>query len=275
MSQQFRGVRLVGAGTSDFLPSRIDDVGITINLLAGQTADALDVVNSSGTVLAKIDKLGNITGVTQTSSGLLTATAGANITGTLAVTGAETISTTLGVTGVTTPTGGIASPTATIIQHYWGQSGDPTGSTTSGTDTVGIANKLWTTQIFIPMNMSVTGMGFLVGSVGGTDKVVMSMYTAAGVLVANTTVAGGGTTVGTAAQFQAIDFAVAYGAIGPGNYILGVNTSGTTGRIRTNPQTGAKSVGVQYSQTTATPAAITPTTGYTVSTAPFVFVYGT
>ena len=39
------------------------------------------------------------------------------------------------------------------------------------------------------------------------------MYNAAGTLVANSTVAGGGTTVGTAANFQALAFTSTYAAV--------------------------------------------------------------
>ena len=40
----------------------------------------------------------------------------------------------------------------------------------SGTDTAGIATKIWVSELFIPANQVVTGVSFLIGSVGGTDN---------------------------------------------------------------------------------------------------------
>ena len=57
-------------------------------------------------------------------------------------------------------------------------------------------------EIYIPYNMTVTGLGFLIGSVGGTHKAILSLHDGAGKLLANTTTAG--VTVGTAANFQKI-----------------------------------------------------------------------
>lgn len=44
-------------------------------------------------------------------------------------------------------------------------------------------------EIYIPYNMTVTGLGFLIGSVGGTHKAILSIHDGAGKLLANTTTA--------------------------------------------------------------------------------------
>lgn len=90
-------------------------------------------------------------------------------------------------------------------KNFWAASGQPVLAT-AGTDTAGTANRLMVTKLFIPNKCTITGLGYLIGSVGGTDKAVVSIYNAAGILLANSTVAGGGTTVGTAANYQALDF---------------------------------------------------------------------
>lgn len=189
---------------------------------------------------------------------------------TLAVTGATTLSSTLAVTGAITATGGVVQ--AASDTNFWGDSGHPQ-SLTAGTNTTGIANTVWLTQAFIPAKTTITGLGFLVGGTGGTDKCVLSIYSSTGALLGNTTVAGGGTTVGTASTYQTIDLATPVVVTGPTYVFLGVNTNGTTAKIQTDLNTGSKYFGGNAAQTTATPANIAPPNSWTVSTAPFMFTY--
>lgn len=98
------------------------------------------------------------------------------------------------------------------MKNFWAASGQPVLAT-AGTDTAGLADRLLVTKIFIPCTTTITGLAYLIGSVGGTDKAVASLYNADGVLLANSTLAGGGTTVGTAANFQALDFTAPYIAV--------------------------------------------------------------
>ena len=41
-------------------------------------------------------------------------------------------------------------------------------------------------EVYVPYEMTVTGLGFLIGSVGGTHKVILSLHDGAGKLIANT-----------------------------------------------------------------------------------------
>lgn len=264
MSQQFSRIQLKNAGTSDFQPTRADDVALTVNLLSGQTGDAFNVVNSSGTVLAKIDKSGNITGVTQTNTGLLTASAG------LVVTGAETVSTTLAVTGATTLTGGITPSSVPTGFSNW----QPVAAT-SGTDTAGANGTQFVTSIFIPVNITIASISYLIGSVGGTDAAVVVLYDSAGLVLANSTLAGSpkGTTVGTAANGQSLALTTPYPAIGPRTYYIGISISGNTAKLRTVPAfTSAGLFAGSVSQTQGVPATIAAPASFTADKAPVVFV---
>lgn len=107
------------------------------------------------------------------------------------------------------------------------------GSLTSGTNTTPVAGTRYTCSIFIPHQVTVTGIGYLIGTVGGTDKAIVELHDADGALIANSALAG--TTVGTLATFQEIDFTAPVTIIGPGWYFLSVTVNGTTCRLRTIP----------------------------------------
>lgn len=145
---------------------------------------------------------------------------------------------------------------------------------TSGTDTAFASGTLFVSSIFIPANKTLTGIGFLLGSVGGTDKVVVQLNSASGALLANSTLTGSGTTAGTAAQTQKIDFTSTYAAVGPAMYFIGVSANGNTAKLRTVPAfTGVELFAASLAQTAATPAAIVAPTTFTADTAPIAFVY--
>ena len=73
----------------------------------------------------------------------------------------------------------------------------------------------------------ITGLNVLVGSTGGTDTWCVGMYNSAGVLVANSALAGA--TAGTAGTWQQFAFVTAYAAP-PGVYLVAVQSNGTTAK---------------------------------------------
>lgn len=148
------------------------------------------------------------------------------------------------------------------------------GSVTDGTDTDFASGTAFFTSVFIPTSKVLTGIGFLMGSVGGTDKVVVQLHDDSGLLLANSTLTGGGTTAGTAAQTQKIPFTSTYQVYGPAMYYIGVSANGNTAKLLTVPAyRGAELFAGSVSQTAATPAAITPPTTFTADKAPIAFVY--
>lgn len=145
---------------------------------------------------------------------------------------------------------------------------------TSGTDTTPASGTQFVTSIFLPWNMTITGISYLIGSVGGTDRVYAALYDSSGALLANSTLASSGTVVGTAANVQALALTTAYAAKGGRRYFIGISMNGNNARLRTVPaHTQAGLFGGQVSQTHGTVAAITAPSTFTADKAPVVFVY--
>ena len=106
-------------------------------------------------------------------------------------------------------------------------------SLTAGTDKTPVFGTRYTCSIFIPHNMTMTGIGYLIGSAGGTDKAIAELHDADGTLLAYSAVAG--VTVGTLATFQELPFTAPVEVIGPGLYYLSITMNGTTARLRVIP----------------------------------------
>lgn len=173
------------------------------------------------------------------------------------------------VTGAATLTGGIAQAVAAHGFSNW----QPIAAT-SGTDTALASGTQLVTSIFVPVNKTLTGISYLIGSVGGTDRAYAVLYSAAGAVLANSTLAANGTVVGTAANVQALAFTSTYAAVGPALYYVGLSFNGTTARARTVPaHTQGGLFAGEVAQAHATVAAITPPTTFTADKAPVCFVY--
>lgn len=187
------------------------------------------------------------------------------VAGTLAVTGASTLTGAVTLTGSTTVTPA-SSPTGVATWQ------PPTA--TSGTDTAFASGTVFVGSIYVPANKTLTGIAFLLGSVGGTDKVVVQLNSSSGTLLANSTLTASGTTAGTAANTQAIDFTSTVAVTGPARYWIGVSANGATAKLRTVPAfCQAGMFGNSLSQTAATPATIVAPTTFTADKAPIAWVY--
>ena len=211
------------------------------------TRTGYEVRRVDGKLVAVTDKL--MTG-TETGTDVESATAGSL--------------TTLTVSGVTTATGGVAGGRSRIAIYSGAV------SLTAGTDTAPVAGTVYVGELFVPANATLTGIGYLIGSVGGTDKAIAALYDSAGAVVANSAVAG--VTVGTTATYQELPFTATYAAVGPAQYFVSISMNGTTARLRTVP------AGAILPTTTAegvfgTLDAITPPTTFTAASAPVAYSY--
>ena len=172
------------------------------------------------------------------------------------------------ITGATTVgTGGITPITA--FKHTYAGGVAPV-ATTSGTDSAAANGKLYISEIFVPANFTATGIAFNLGSVGGTDKVVVILFDSTGAVVANSAL-DSSVTAGTTATFQLVPFTATYAVKGPGQYFVGVVFNGNTAKIRTHAA-GAH-VTQTASQTFNTPVAITPATTFTADVGPYATLY--
>lgn len=188
----------------------------------------------------------------------------------ISTTGAVTGATTITASGLITATGGITL--ATTPRVFYAAGGAPIIAAT-GTD-VACANgtKFWV-EVDIPYNVTLTGVGVLLGSVGGTDSICVQLHNSAGVQVATNRSAGGtATLLGTTATFQNVAFASTYAAVA-GRYYVSVQFNGTTGKFRAYPIAGSKFIAGTVAGTWGTMANITPGTTFTADKGPICFLY--
>lgn len=146
---------------------------------------------------------------------------------------------------------------------------------TSGTDTTPADGTLFLISVFVPCDMTATGIGYLIGSVGGTDKVIARLYSSAGAIVASSTTTAGGTTVGTAANLQEVAFTATADLTGPNLYYIGISMNGNTARLRTlAAHTGGKTFTGSVSLTHAATTAVTVPTAFAADKGPIgAYVY--
>jgi hypothetical protein len=111
---------------------------------------------------------------------------------------------------------------------------------TSGTDVFGVSGTRFTGSLFVGINTLVTGIGFLVGSVGGTNTAIVELHDIDGRLLANSTTAG--VTVGSAAGYQELSFVTPVQIVGPQFYYLSVTYNGGTAKLRALPASQGQSV---------------------------------
>lgn len=151
----------------------------------------------------------------------------------------------------------------------------PAVAATSGTDTACSNGTCYLGRVFVPTGCKITGVQYLVGSVGGTDKVIATLYDREGNLLANSAAAGA--TVGTAAQVQQVAFETPYTLEGPAELWIGLTFNGTTAKFRSVPahcQIGNAQLGGSVAQTFGTiGSTITPPTSHTADKAPVASLY--
>lgn len=188
---------------------------------------------------------------------------------TITTAGNTTVAGTLTSTGAFTPTGGItASATTKTIFGTW-----PPGVATNATSATPSATVLYLTQIWIPHNVTLTGIAILNAATVGTNKYIVALFDSAGNVLANSNTAG--VTTSGASVFQKVAFTGTYNLIGPRTVWLGVYVNGATDRYYAVPSIGQMSglAGSVSGQTFGTVAAVTLPTTFTADVGPVAYVY--
>jgi len=233
--------------------------GAVVVQTADNNADAATTYRAGGTGALTI---GNAAGTTAIASSDWAIGA----TGIMTGMGAATFD------GLVTATAGLSFATGSTV--FWAKGGTPVAVAT-GTDTAPSAGARYWVEIELPHNATITGLSYLVGSVGGTDSVMVNLFNSAGTLAATSkkTGAAHGNIVGTAAEIQSVAFSAPYAAVA-GKYFASVQFNGTTARFRTYLVPGSKYVASTAAGTYDTAvASITPGTTWTVSQGPIIATY--
>lgn len=253
--------------------SSITGVFTVSNTTEATTAGAGAVVTAGGVYATKAIISGSATDSTSITTGGIVGAGGLGITkalwvgGLANVAGAVTLQSTLAVTGATTMTGGANIATKPTI---YPAAGGMWQLATAGTDTDCTDGTSYFVELNIPYNQTLTGLAYQVGSVGGTDSVIVALYNSAGTVVANSALAGA--TVGTAAQIQSVAFLSTYAAVS-GRYFASVTFNGTTAKFRTYPIPGSAFIAGSEAETFGTVTNITPGTTFTADKGPLCYVY--
>ena len=99
-----------------------------------------------------------------------------------------------------------------------------------GTSTAHTAALAHVCEIAILQRTTLTGIGYLLGATGGTDKVIAVLYDYRGNVLANSAIAG--TTAGTANTYQELAFTAPYEVFASGRYFVGIAANGTTATLQ-------------------------------------------
>lgn len=226
----------------------------------------VQINNSSSKVLGQVSIL-------QCGAGL-SCTMGTSASGPRAlmtVSGGAGSFTTLSASGLFSPNGGLSDYDATApITRFstW-----PPGVATNATSATPAATSVYVTQIFIPHNVTLTGIGILNAATVGTNNIAVALFDDTGAVVAHSLAAGALTS--GASSFQQVAFTATKAVSGPGTYWVGLYYNGATDRYYAVPAIGQGSglAGSVGTQTFGTFAAVTLPTTFTAGAGPVAFVY--
>lgn len=196
------------------------------------------------------------------------------------LTGTETVNVDTGLSGGRSPqtenvTTGDISGLGAALQAWTKYPTVPIGSVaygSFGTSTTPVAGTIYWASLFLPRKMTATGLGYLIGGTGGTDKVIGALYSSAGVLLANSAIAG--TTVGTNDTLQDLAFTTAYAVTAPGLYYVAIQMNGTTARFRSvAASTFLNLLTASATGVFGTLTALTVPTTFTADKGPIAYIY--
>jgi len=145
-----------------------------------------------------------------------------------------------------------------------------TTSTSQGTDTAAVTGRIFVTDVYIPVSCMLTGITWLIGSVGGSDKVIVALWNANNEVLATSNLAG--VAVGAAGTAQNVNFTAPKSVSGPTMVAVGVQLSGSTAKLRTAAFPAVCSATVEGSFGTIEPLISFPS-GFSGSQAPIVTTY--
>jgi len=201
-----------------------------------------------------------------------------NAASTQTITGAFGITWTVGATtALTLPASGTVATTAGVVPAAGfsasprpiATGGLPADAAGSGNDSTPVITETYVSEIFVPCNMTITGVALFNGSdVTGNVTVGLADSTGAPIAAAKSASTAG---LGTDA-YQRVPFAAPYAAVGPATYFLQVQYDSGTARYNTHT-VGNFGVLVQTTQVYGTLTSFTPPTTFVTNVANIASLY--
>lgn len=172
--------------------------------------------------------------------------------------------------GALIPNGGITPPGPAFKTRFSSWAPEVV---TNATSVTGSATVVYLTQMWVPYNVTFTGVGILNAATVGTNKYIVALFNDAGVAVANSSTAG--VTTAGASAYQQVPFTGTYSAIGPRTYWIGLYINGATDTYYSMPSLAQAHglAGSVSAQTFGTVANVTLPTTFTAALGPVAYVY--
>lgn len=242
----------------------------------GQMPAELTLLDSLTGTAAEINVLAGVTPGTATASKAVVLGASKEIatitSATITTLTAPNVSGATAFAAAITPTGGVAAAggfTARPSNVHTG--GIPAQVNTDGTDTTPSVSETYYAAVFIPCNMTVTGVSVFLGSATeGNMKV--GLFNSAGALLA--TSASTDVSAATVDSYLRIPFTATYGAVGPATYYVGILNDNTANRFNSHTFgdfPAGKTTGETYATGFTTIAS--PATTFTTALGPIASLY--
>lgn len=238
---------------------------LKVDAAAATSATGIEIIAAAaaGGVAVRAISSGTNEALTINAKGSGTIGIGSVSTGVVTITPATT------VTGALTPTGGIAAAggfSTTARNIHTG--GIPAQVSTDGTDATPVATEVYIGEVFVPANVTVTGLSVFNGSaVSGNMKVGLA-DSAGAVVATSASTAQSGTDA-----YQRVAFTGTYAAKGPASYFALLFVDNGTARYNAHTF-GDFGAAKQTAQTYATGfTTITPPTTFTTALAPIASLY--
>jgi hypothetical protein len=169
-------------------------------------------------------------------------------------------------------------PSAGVTPYSTGFTSFATGgsanllNSSSGSSSSMAAGTWYYAALWIPYNVTLTGIIAVTGTAGGTDSWIAALWAASGgAALANSATAG---TVAPAANTKKqFPFTSTVNVNGPGAYIIGLQSNGTTAQIHTFGNAVEGFVTGSVAGTFGTVPSLTPASTYTAFVGPMASTY--
>lgn len=243
------------------------------NALSATELGFVDGVTAGTATASKALVLDSSKGISTITSATITTLTSTTLAGTPNFTGATTFASTVGITGALTTTGGVVVPAGTglsLAKIGMHTGGVTVTQTTDGNDTTPATTETFIAPVFVPYNVTLTGVAIFNGSATGSGNVFVGLADSTGAPISAAVSAS--TAISGTDAFQLVPFAVAYAAKGPAVYYVMTQYNNVASRFNTHIL-GAFGTLKQTGQTFSTLTSFTPPLTFTANVGPIATLY--